>query len=356
MNILFLADEIKYTSGVTTHLYNLISGLKNYPANNYFLICGCISAQDKFNILNIPVIANPNFSHAHRNIRNFFGALIFLRQYCKNNDINIIHSHTHYTANIAFHTSYTVNVKTVQTNHGILAQDGKLNHFKAHKYIAINEHIYDYLLNNKIAPKSNIRFIRCGIPVPEKQIEKKTNGKLKFIAASRFIYDKGLDVYIKAISLLPDEYKKKAEFYIAGQGELENELLQMNDYLNAGIIFLGDLRNMNDILSEINVFIYSSRTETEGFPAVITEAAACGNLIITSDFYGLRPVFQDKENGLIFKVNDEKDLCEKIKFAVDNYEKLATVVKNFYSKVKILFDFNEMIQKHIRLYEECLRK
>ena len=209
MNILFLTDEIRATSGVTTHIHNLLEALSRRQGNHYYLICGSLTDKDKFTDLNVQVIENPDFKHENRSLRHFFKALIFLRQFCRKNKIDIIHSHTHYAANIAYHTSYTVNVATIQTNHGILHDSGRLDHFKARQYVAINDHIYEYILSNKIATRSNISLIRCGIPVPENLPDKNQAGKLKFLAASRFVRDKGIDLYIQAVGLLPEDYRAK---------------------------------------------------------------------------------------------------------------------------------------------------
>src|SRR5205085_9899620 len=119
---------------------------------------------------------------------------------------------------------------------------------------------------NNIALIDKVRLIRCGNPVPDLP-PIKNNKKLKIIAASRFVKEIGLDIFIYAVGMLDDKLKQKAEFYIAGEGELENELKQLNKNFDAGIIFLGSLRNIYKTLSETDVLIFPSRSANEGFPA-----------------------------------------------------------------------------------------
>ncbi|HEY3251100.1 MAG TPA: glycosyltransferase family 4 protein, partial [Ignavibacteria bacterium] len=239
--------------------------------------------------------------------------------------------------------------------HGLLEKTGKLKHFNARKYIAINEHIYNYLIENKISSKNNIKFIRCGIPVPE-TIPAKNLSRIKVIAASRFTYEKGLDLFIKAVNKLNPEIKKKADFYIAGEGELKSNLLNLNKETGANISFLGYVKDMYKLLSMSHIFVYPSRSGTEGFPAVITEAGANGLLVISSNFRGVESVISHKENGIIFKSEDYIDLSKKLSSAIDKYKSHSPLAENFYKRVTHWYSLELMIKKHIELYRECLER
>ncbi len=57
---------------------------------------------------------------------------------------------------------------------------------------------------------------------------------------------------------------------------------------------------------------------------------------------------------MIFKVDDEAELSEKLKYVIENYSSLSGAVQNFRNKVKELFNLEKMIEKHIELYKECL--
>ncbi len=280
--------------------------------------------------------------------------MLYLSNFIKRYKIDIVHSHTHYAANLAEHAAKHRKIKTVQTNHGILPKKGKLKHFRSGKIIAINEHIFEHLLKNKIAPEENIDFIRCGIDIPAVP-PKKIVIKLKVLAASRFTAEKGLDIFIKAVSLLPKDDREKAEFLIAGEGEEENKLKSLNDKLKTDIKFLGRVTDMPALLRETHIFVFPAHSGTEGFPSVITEAAAYNNLIIASDSDFIEPVFQSDIDGLLFKSGDEYDLMIRIKMAIDRYQTFKPMAEHFYYKVKELYNMKTMIQKHLKMYEECLK-
>ncbi len=350
MNILLIANELRYTCGVTNHLLHLAGGLSKISANKIYIICGGGNGIERFKEINAETIKNQKFLHEKRTPLNYLSAIRFLKKVIKENKINIIHSHSHYAANIASRAAKNTNVTTIQTNHGLLEEKGRLKHFIADKYIALNEHIYDYIINNKIAAEKNVKLIRCGIPVPAKP-PKKNNAKLKIITASRFTPEKGLDIFIKAVSLLAPDTREKAEFYIAGEGETENELKKLNKKLNAGIEFLGSVKNMYNTLAETDVVVFTSRSSTEGFPAIITEAGANHNLVITSNFNALGNMVENNVTGLVFETENYNELSQYLGNVINNPQKIKPMAEKFYYKVKELFNVDEMIDKHLEMYK-----
>lgn len=355
MNILLIVNELRFACGVTNHIFHLSKGLLKANKVKIWIICGGGSGLDKFKNLNIILTVDKRFLHTERNIVNYVSAIGFLVNFIKKNKIQIVHPHTHYAANISRNASKFIKIKTIQTNHGLLQTKGILKHFSAEKYIAINEHIYNYILENKIAKSQNVKFIRCGIPIP-KEFPQKDYSKIKIIAASRLDFEKGLDIFINAVSKLKDEVKTKAEFYIAGEGECESELRKLNRQKNSGIQFLGIVKDMYKLLSETHIFVYPSRSNSEGFPAVITEAGATGNLLISSNFGGSEYVIENNKDGLIFSQNNYTELKNILSTVLENYKKFIPLSLNFYKKAKKWFDLDTMISQHIELYKECLKK
>jgi glycosyltransferase involved in cell wall biosynthesis len=355
MNLVFLTNELNYTCGVTTHLLNLTAGLEKNGIENIFIICGGGNGIKKFESTDADITVNKTYLHANRSYVNYAGASYHLIRFARKNKIDIIHSHTHYAANLAYIASKYVNVKTVQTNHGLLETKGRLPHFRADKIVTINEHIREFLLNNKIADENRVYFIRCGVPVPLTPVWK-PRIKPKILASSRFVKEKGLEVFIKAVSLLPGHDRNKAEFLISGEGEMENELKELNKKYGSGINFLGRVEDMPALLRKTHAFVFTSSSKTEGFPAVITEAAAYNNLIISSGGTSIEKVLVSDLDGLLFKPGDAYDLMIKLKLAIDSYDTFKPMAEHFYNKVKVMFDLNTMIQKHLELYDSCLKE
>lgn len=211
MNILFLVNELLYVCGVSKHFYHLIEGLqRKYPKNNFYVICGGGNAIESFKALGIPIIIKPNIRHESRSIMGYVKAIKEIHSFINKYDINIIHSHHHYSASIVNQSTKLTKVPTILTNHGILPEIGILNHFVADYIIALNEHIRDYLINNEIKDGKSVRIIRHGFPLINQS--KKRNDRLKIISGGRFVKDKGFDKYIRAVAELPNNLSKRATF------------------------------------------------------------------------------------------------------------------------------------------------
>jgi len=354
MNILLLANELNYSCGVTNHLLHLAKGLTESGDINLWIICGGGSGINRFAGINVTIISDERFLHINRSFSSFITAINHLVKFIRKNDIDIIHSHYHYGAAIAKRASALTRKTTVQTNHGILPQMGKLKHFSADWYVAINEHIERYIIENKIAKKENVYFIRCGIPVNSELILKPLNGKLRVLAASRFVYDKGLDIFIHAVNKLPKDIFDKAEFIIAGEGELDDELNELNNSFGGKINFTGRVTDMDLYLSKTHILVNPSRSDSEGFPAIITEAGASNTLVISSDFRGAEDILKDGINSLIFKEKSSDNLSKTLGSAISNFSYYAPLSEKFYEFIKKEFAIPVMIEKHISLYRKCL--
>lgn len=352
MNILLLTNELRYTCGVTNHLLHLSKVLADSGKVKLWIICGGGNGMGRFKNIDVKIIHDKRFLHKGRNLTGYFSAITFLAKFIRKHRIDIIHSHTHYAANIAATAARISKVRTVQTNHGILQNKGRLKHFNADKYIAINEHIKEYLINNKISTEENIYFIHCGIPVYSKP-PIKPSGKLKITAASRFIYEKGLDLFIKAAAGLDEDAKLKAEFVLAGEGELENSLKELAGNSGNLIKFTGAVKDTYALLRDSHIFVYASRSSSEGFPSVITEAGACNCLLLSSRFNGSANVITEKD-AILFEPDNVNELTEQLANAINNYKNLKPLSLSFYNKVKDWFNLETMRDKHISLYEQAV--
>ena len=355
MNVLLIANELRYTCGVTNHLLHLAKGLSETGKVKIWIACGGGNGINRFSDIDATIISDDVFLHLNRNFSNFLSAINSLVKIIKQNNIEILHSHSHYAANFAQRAAQLTGAVTIQTNHGIIADKGKLKHFNADNYIVINEHIFEHLRNTENIPAENISFIRCGITIPLERIEKNRE-RIKVIAASRFKHEKGLDIYINAVSKLDEYTRSKAGFYIAGEGELEADLQSLNKHMNAGVNFMGSIKDMYGILEQSHILVYPSRSRSEGFPAIITEAGACGNLVVSSDFDGVRFVIDDNTDGLIFPVDDDATLAGLLNLAINGFDAYSKMAESFHEKTKRLFSVDEMVQKHFELYKKCLVK
>lgn len=354
MKILIITNELLTTCGVSKHLLYFLSEAKKRDEVEFTIICGGGDALDAYKDLCKDVLVNPTFKHENRSAINFIKAFFFLFKLLAKSKYQIIHSHNHYASNIAKLVSYFIKVRTLQTVHGIIEPVGKLNHYPSEYFVAVNEHVYDYLIKQNNKQSKNIKLIRYGIPYPKKS-KKTNNQKLHIISAGRLIPEKGFDVFIEAISKLKKNTIEQAEFFITGKGEFESALQELARKLNVNINFTGEVKDLNTQLMSANIFIAASRSQSEGFPLTIIEAALNKNLIISSNFWGYDSILKDKTNCLIFNINDSNDLANKLEFAIENFKDMNTLIEKSYNDARKEFNLDKMINDTLKFYSEILK-
>ena len=352
MKILFLVNELLQVCGVSKHLYHLVDGLqKYYPNNEYFIMTGGGNAIQKFQALGVPVIVNENLKHETRSITGYVKGIKEVYSFVKKNEINIIHSHHHYAASIAKVVSKFKDVKTILTNHGLIPEIGILNHFSADHIIGVNEHILEYLIEDKGRKRYHISFIPCGFPNSGQKT--RTNDKIRVIAGGRFTKEKGFNVYLDAVAMLPSEIKESAEFLLAGNGEDEQNLKELNKHTNAGVEFLGIVSDFQKYLLDTDIFVMPTLSMEEGFPTILIEAALSRNLIISSKFRGFNFVLNN-ENSLLFEVGNADELSLYLAQAISNLQNYSNKTDSLYKLVSDRFSLEKMIHSTNKVYNTLI--
>lgn len=352
MRILFLINELLTVCGVTKHCYHLISGLiEQNPENEYYIIYGGGDSIEKFKNLGVKVILDRNILHEKRSIYRYLTGLKNIYNFVKRSNIQIIHSHHYYAASIAAKAVKFKDVKTILTNHGIIPEVGILNHFEADHIIAVNKHVKEYLLNRRIKNEEDISLFPHGFSISN--IDKKKYDKIKIITGGRLVKQKGFDTYIKAIAQLPDKIKNKAEFFLAGSGEDENKLSDLNNQLGANVKFLGVISDFQNQLFHTDIFVMPTLANSEGFPTVLIEAGIAKNLIITTNFRGHNSII-NKDNSLIYESGDILQLKIFLMDAISNYNHYSNMINNYYNHIAAVFNQKNMLINTYRLYSKLI--
>ena len=133
------------------------------------------------------------------------------------------------------------------------------------------------------------------------------------ITTSRLVPKNSVDILIKAVAVVKMS-EPNIKCLILGIGKDEEILksLMRELQLEKEIMFLGNVahKNMAKYLKTSDVFVRASRSE--GLGNSFIEAMAAGLPIIGTNVGGIPDFLRDGESGLFTKVEDEKDLAEKI--------------------------------------------
>ena len=187
------------------------------------------------------------------------------------------------------------------------------------KIIAVNSRLKEEIEKRFHFDRLDIKVIHMGLDKEEfnnKEISSrdklmvKKRGKVIIGFIGRLIEEKGVDIVIRAISLLP--FKEKICLKIVGRGPLFKQLVLISKILNIDTQFLGEIKRgeIKRFLKEIDILVIPSR-ESDSSPVVLIEALSLNKIIIASDIEGIKEI--GKDFIFYFKREDPLDLANLLK-------------------------------------------
>ena len=154
---------------------------------------------------------------------------------------------------------------------------------------------------------------------------------------------------IKAFKLVND-VKSNTKLMYVGSGNLEEDVKEYAK--QAGIldkiIITGWVSNVEEYIPAFDIAVLPSKWE--GFGLVLIEYMACDKPIVASDIGGIPDIIKDKENGLLCKCNDYKDLSEKLLYLINNNEIAYRMIENNIDYRK-KYDIKLVVKKYEELFK-----
>ncbi|MEK7200853.1 MAG: glycosyltransferase family 4 protein [Patescibacteria group bacterium] len=207
--------------------------------------------------------------------------------------------------------------------------------------------------------KDKIKVVYNGIsefeklPKEESRIilASKASEKVIIFSISELHKNKGIDVALKALALLPKETQSKIIYCVASDGEEKTKLEKLAKELNIEnmVRFLGFVPDAKKLLSGADIFLMPSRTEA--FPYAILEAGMAGLAIIATSVGGIPEVIKDMQNGILVHPCNPKEIAEAILYLLNHPDKqkefgseIKKTISNFFSLEKMISETNHLYQ------------
>lgn len=130
----------------------------------------------------------------------------------------------------------------------------------------------------------------------------------------RLSFEKGLDVYLKAIREVNRKYHEKVMFLFAGDGPFREE---MESCGIDNVKLIGFVRGemLAQLYADSDLFVFPSGTET--FGNVLLEAMASGCPCICTDSGGVTDFSKNRENAWVVPYRDSQALAEGIQKIIE---------------------------------------
>src|SRR6476469_9278003 len=179
------------------------------------------------------------------------------------------------------------------------------------------------------------------------------DGCLKLLNVGRLTVAKGQEDLVSAFA----EFHKKNPFTkldIAGEGPrrpfLEKLIVDLG--LQNKVRLLGSVANIPKLLSEYDLFVFSSHYE--GFSGALVEAMLAGIPIVASDISMNKEAVEHLKTGYLYKVKSVASLIEALQYETNNYSIMKEMSKEAKTVAQRLYDLNKIVKEHERIYNNCI--
>lgn len=223
----------------------------------------------------------------------------------------------------------------------------------------VSEGIRQRLISYWGYPKHKVKVIYHGVDAARysPSMEMRDNLRKDFhldsrdiviIATARFTKQKRLERLIEAFQAVATQYKN-LHLFLAGKGQLEAELkeLAMKGASGDRIRFLGEMKNVPDLLKMCDFYVLSS--DNEGLSLALMEAMASGLICISTHCPGSAEAIVDEVNGFLVDLSMEGVKSGLQKALHLSLEERKLMVQQARKTVLEKFELNKNIEKLFKI-------
>ena len=228
--------------------------------------------------------------------------------------------------------------------------------------IAVSESTAEFTVRARLMPAERTKVVYLGSPLDE-FARSRTRDEIAAARAAlgiaadtiavgtvtRLMPSKGNQYLVEAVKEITAR-QKNARVYIAGEGELNDELRAQARTLGLGdrLVFLGFQRDVAAVLTAYDIVVFTSLWE--GTPLTAFEALAAGQPIVATDADGLLDILTDRKDALIVPKRNPGALARAIIDVIEQpglAERLASAAKLTGAR----YDIARFVRKMERLYD-----
>lgn len=283
------------------------------------------------------------YINLHKKSRYDINSMYKLISYLRDNDIDIVHTHSQYTACYYIIASkiFLWRCYHVHSDHDSTEKNWKnrkrikkylmrkIDHFfPVSKMIALWEKKYLNTLDEKQTIVWNGVDISKFIPTDEKE-------KTYIAQVAGLRMPKSLDVSIDALKVLlkiVDVNKYKIKWKVVGgwgdpPTKEQEDLLRRarENTIRKHFVFCGEVKRVDKFLINAKLGVLTSKNEA--MPIALCEYLACGLPVVVSDIPIHREIIEESKAGLLAGVGDANGFAEKIKWLFENPKKAEEMGK-----------------------------
>lgn len=183
--------------------------------------------------------------------------------------------------------------------------------------------------------------------------------RVSILFPARMLWDKGIKELREATDYLKEKYSQKIQFILAGMEDNENKSGVSASYLEEWqdgdyVKWIGHQSNMARLYEECHLVVLPSYRE--GLPKSLIEACAIGRAIITTNAIGCKDCVDEGVNGFKVPVKDGGALALAIEELVNDKKLMERMGKEGRTKAEREFDLNDVVRRHLEIYESVIER
>ncbi|HCY74567.1 MAG TPA: hypothetical protein DHV28_01480 [Ignavibacteriales bacterium] len=352
INILHLQNHLNISCGISKTIYLIVKN--SSPKFNHQIACFDGDGFSRFDMLNIKPLVLKDFNNS---LFGFVIHFIKLYSFCRQQQIDIIHSHQRYFDLLAFLLSRILKVKIV-TSVQSKVYNYKFLSYKSEILIACSNSIKEHLINNYKIDERRITVIHNAVD-PKEFVPTKTKAALVKeldIPDNKFIigYFGRLDFKEKGINILLEAFlnlskvNKDLFLLLIGNGVDEIKIKETISQYKLNAKVMNSREDIYNYYQLLDMFVLPSRIEPFGI--VMIEAGIMKIPFVGSSVDGIVELIENEKDGLLFESGNSDDLVSKILKIYYDKKYAYQLVENLYSKVLRGYTVQDIIPKFEKLY------
>ena len=228
---------------------------------------------------------------------------------------------------------------------------------------AVSESVKDYMVNIVHISPSKLKVVHNAVNLEDFNIQidrallkRQLKLKKKDIVIgniARFYENKDQQTLLRALKIVLDDYKN-VFLLLAGDGPLKEKMqdLAKDLKINKQVQFLGNRRDIPNLLKIMDIFVLSSKRE--GLPIVLLEAMASGVPVVATNVDGNGELVTHNETGMLVLPNNPKALAEVIIQLLKDKARMKKIGINGKNRVEKEFTFATMVRTYEDIYKSLV--
>lgn len=226
-------------------------------------------------------------------------------------------------------------------------------HSRYSKIVCVSKQVELALLNWIPSNKGKTKVILNAVPIP-KFLNLCSVKTYDILFVGRLTKQKGVEILLKAIKILKNEYSRNMKIAIVGKGELKEKLnnLTVELEVNREVKFLGVRKDVKELMVSSKIFVLPSRWE--GFGLVIIEAMSNMLPVIATNVGPIPEIIENRKDGILVPPENPKALARAINSLLENEELQKKLSQTAYKKVREKYSINAYSVRMLDFYKSLV--